>query len=309
VSLAEVDPSWLLSTTAQSAAAIVAIVGGFLVSRLVSLVGEREGLLGRKQEIEARLTVLRDDLDAVTDDTLAVARDWFREEWLAKYVERRGEPFEVPVYEGEIFIGSEPENYQPWGDELAAQVRDAFARVEEAMPRPRISATVDELRELGVDVDGMGEDLVGLVAEHIADERRPPGVQVAPKSRHIDITGDIRSEFTQLRIAEQKRRVERRDVLRSDVRSREAEIAIVESWLLNFREPEGIRLAFGVLTYFALVGVVLPLVLLAQRPVPRGPWSRGGIVAFFVTGLGAVLVTMWSAVKRLRVEPRAEPES
>jgi hypothetical protein len=35
------DPNWLLSTTAQSGAALVAIVGGFLVSRLVTLRSDR----------------------------------------------------------------------------------------------------------------------------------------------------------------------------------------------------------------------------------------------------------------------------
>lgn len=38
------DPGWLLSSLAQSTAAVVAIVGGFLVSRLVQLSSEREGL-------------------------------------------------------------------------------------------------------------------------------------------------------------------------------------------------------------------------------------------------------------------------
>lgn len=46
-----VDPNWLLSTEAQSAAALVAIIGGFLVSRLVSLSSEREGLRRRRREV------------------------------------------------------------------------------------------------------------------------------------------------------------------------------------------------------------------------------------------------------------------
>jgi hypothetical protein len=43
--MANIDPNWLLSTTAQSAAALVAIVGGFLVSRVVGLQSTRDGLL------------------------------------------------------------------------------------------------------------------------------------------------------------------------------------------------------------------------------------------------------------------------
>jgi hypothetical protein len=162
---------------------------------------------------------------------------------------------------------------------------------------------------LGVDVDRLGEDLIELVALRVAAERRPAGVQVGQQVSRFFIDHDDRSAFAQLRVTEQKRRVERRDAFRSDVRSREAEIAIVNSLLLNFREPEGIGRAFGVLTYFALVGVVIPLVLLTQRPVPDGPWCRAGVVVLFVSGLGAVLVTMWGAVKRLRVESPGISES
>lgn len=39
-----IDEGSLLATLAQSSAAVVAIVGGFLVSRLVQLSSEREGL-------------------------------------------------------------------------------------------------------------------------------------------------------------------------------------------------------------------------------------------------------------------------
>ena len=48
------DPEWLLATMAQSAAAIVAIVGGFLVSRVVSLASERQGLERRARELHER---------------------------------------------------------------------------------------------------------------------------------------------------------------------------------------------------------------------------------------------------------------
>jgi hypothetical protein len=45
-----VDPDWLLSSTVQSAAVLVAIVGGFLVSRLVTLSAERGANIQRRQE-------------------------------------------------------------------------------------------------------------------------------------------------------------------------------------------------------------------------------------------------------------------
>jgi hypothetical protein len=49
------DPNWLLSTAAQAAAAIVAIVGGFLVSRVLGLSAERTRLEAALREVRASL--------------------------------------------------------------------------------------------------------------------------------------------------------------------------------------------------------------------------------------------------------------
>jgi hypothetical protein len=54
--LAALDPNWLMSTAAQSAAAIVAIVGGFLVSRLIAANSEKAALRRRLQEVNLRVT-------------------------------------------------------------------------------------------------------------------------------------------------------------------------------------------------------------------------------------------------------------
>ena len=57
------DPNWLLSSVAQSTAALVAIIGGLIASRLITLSGERGLLVERdvqaakdRREIEERRT-------------------------------------------------------------------------------------------------------------------------------------------------------------------------------------------------------------------------------------------------------------
>ena len=49
------DPNWLLSSAAQSAAAIVAIIGGFIISRLLALSAEISSLENRKHDLETEL--------------------------------------------------------------------------------------------------------------------------------------------------------------------------------------------------------------------------------------------------------------
>jgi len=49
-----IDPSWLPSTVAQSTAALVAIVGGFMVSRFISIDSEMAGARRRLEEAQER---------------------------------------------------------------------------------------------------------------------------------------------------------------------------------------------------------------------------------------------------------------
>ena len=70
----DADPNWLLSTTVQSTAALVGIVGGLLISRLVSLSSERAGLMRRLQAVERDETAARTMLDDAYRLTVAMAQ-------------------------------------------------------------------------------------------------------------------------------------------------------------------------------------------------------------------------------------------
>jgi len=49
------DPNWLYSTIAQSSAAIVAIVGGFITHSVLTLAAEKRSLINQKEDKETRL--------------------------------------------------------------------------------------------------------------------------------------------------------------------------------------------------------------------------------------------------------------
>ena len=52
------DPNWFYSTIAQSSAAIVAIVGGFITHRILTLITEKRGLKNQLADKQARLDAL-----------------------------------------------------------------------------------------------------------------------------------------------------------------------------------------------------------------------------------------------------------
>jgi hypothetical protein len=168
-------------------------------------------------------------------------------------------------------------------------VGEAFHQVERALAPEEISVGTDLLQERGVDVEGLGRDLVNMVATRVAQDRG------SSRSLMLDY-----SPIPDIEIVAQRRRVERRDELRGEVRALEAELGIVDEVLSRLKQPEGVVTALAVLVYFALVGVVVPLVMLAQRPVPSGPVVRGLVIVLFVSGLMAVVGFIAAVLRRFR---------
>ena len=84
------DPSWLYSTIAQSSAAIVAIIGGFITASVLMLTSERRNLANQLSEKKIRLEKLKSERDA-RDVSLNLAEEM-------KLVDNK----DIALLEGEI---------------------------------------------------------------------------------------------------------------------------------------------------------------------------------------------------------------
>jgi hypothetical protein len=289
--LGEVDANWLLSTTAQSAAALVAIVGGLLVSRLVALATERQGLVRRLDEIDATRSIRRDVLQDVYEERHEFSVRVFERSTMDRFVEAEGqlESSEMAdIVEGNWPRGAQQQEVARMAVDLAERVRRAYDVVNahngETHP-PR-------LRSMGIHVPDEDERIYYAIKKRFSEGPLPVG----PLSNNP--------------IADQRqdRRIEREGELSAEVRALDAEADVVKSQLRSLSKPRGLTRAVAVLTYFAIVGIVVPLGAMTRRPVPNGPVFRIVIVVLFVSGLGALLAFVLALVRELRwEEPEAPP--
>jgi hypothetical protein len=130
----DADANWLLSTTVQSAAAFVAIVGGLLVSRLVALTTERSGLRARHAEA-MRLTRVAEERVTEAEQTLCD---------LEAYRAIDAESDDIFAAHG-VIDAAAVAHESGWGagdpkaieqiESFLANIRDAFAAVEQALGR------------------------------------------------------------------------------------------------------------------------------------------------------------------------------
>lgn len=83
----------------------------------------------------------------------------------------------------------------------------------------------------------------------------------------------------------------------------EREDAYYDSALARVAQPSGLGRGIGTLVYLTIVGVIVPVVALASRPVPSGLASRRMLVALFISGLVALFAYLIAAVLDIQRAP------
>jgi hypothetical protein len=283
---ASVDPNWLLSSTAQSAAAMVAIIGGFLVSRLVTLSAERNTILQRLEDLHSRRTIKTIEYEEAHDARFAVSKSWFVEAHLNNLVDNRGGADPESLLDT-IAVGSSIDEMRPVVEHLVATIRTAFGAIEATYGGTSIPPiTAPELRQDDLSIPVEDEGIYESVARSVSERRSPRRSWEVSLSASMISATSVRPAVVFQR---QDARVARETDLRSELRFIDTEIDLTSERLTGFTKPKGITGAVLALAYLSLTGIVFPIVLMAVRPVPDNVVFRVVIVVLFVSGLVVLL--------------------
>lgn len=297
------DPGWLLSSLAQSTAAIVAIVGGFLVSRLVQLSSEREGL--RRQ--------LHHTLDELTHAEAAYAEahdfrrsnserqffGWVIDELAAANLESVDRE---AVLQDNIPRGSSLDEMSQYLDAVIVSIEEARDKTR-ALVRGSDTSELElrDLRDRGLKISDSEEDLYEAVVEALA-AKLP-----APRANPFGISSTLlRGSFApdpvgraaDLRRLDDSIRDEQQ--LQSRVTSLEAVRDRTRAELEILGHPVGVTPAIVILAYYAVVGILVPISVLAIGVATLPAWASWLLFGLFSTGLGAVLVYIYWYAKSLK---------
>ncbi len=281
------DANWFFSACAQTAGAIVAVVGGFLATRLITLGSERSGL---RQAVVYAKRRLRDAENRVTKAGQELT-DWeingFTQDILCEVVQMEGDT------DASKLIAKYGSRELPTG-KLEATINNLRDRVSFAFSELHsvgeiiIQVEFDELmRRSGGYPSGLDRELYERVFYKIRNEvRKRTGSQSHPD---FDALYFRRKPETAVEVAAQDR-----SRLRKAVDDAENERSVIQSELENLiaqlgrvRRPRGLVVAWSILAYICAVGVALPLALLPMDTEPgRLKWWVFGL---FVVGLVALL--------------------
>jgi len=306
------DVNWLLSALAQATAALIAIVGGLLVSRYVALHAEQQSagrrvqdLTRREQEAAAGLAISRTDLarysvvDALDDDRVF-------DEVFARGLE--------PTVDGVLrAIEWDDEELDP--DLLSEELEAIRLEMTEAItvihPLVRTSFNHERWSDFRR-ANSIAPDRRRLwewVYEKVCDERRAEADTNASTSSNIfglNIGGlmaaGARSAITpaalsaarwsvqsQLEVARERELVDRLAEGEAEIRALRQERRLAEETYDATRQPEGFGLALQVLTFLAIVGMGVPFVVMGFAPLALPDWGRAAVIGLFFLGVSTLL--------------------
>ena len=284
------DPNWLLATMAQSAAALVAIVGGFLVSRVISLSSEKQGLERRVRELQERTGDTRELLDEARHRRQPVSWSYFVDSAADDCARKRGTGDPVELARKHWVHGVlESDEMQEMARVSNGMTREAFKKLSSLEPVP---LSLDYVRDQGIEIPKGEERIYQAVIKVI----RPPDTApfsdaFMPPPPSPDVARRDSDSYEKL-IAEERQVV-------ADLAVLEREAAFVATEAARVSRPVGLGAGVGVLAYLTLVGVVAPVVALASRPVPASLASRVALVGVFLSGLVVLFGYLIVAVRQL----------
>jgi hypothetical protein len=291
-----IDPGAFLSTVTTASAALVAIVGGLLAARFVTLTSEQEGA---QRVLD----------DAIARRDLAVTRTRKSEAALTRF--ELSEFFERRV----VRAVAEGTVDAPGLRAVAGDSSLTDEQIEEhvVVLRAELSRANEVLTPL---VSGQGlSDWDDFLASHpdlpveieeawevrywqliFPPTGRASGLPMSPSlgmpcseslsARTWTRQGELRAEF--------ERSQQRQEDLENEAeRLRLAREAIVR--------PKGLGLALLTLAFFSVVGIVVPVWIMSQRPQNLTPGMADTVLALFLAGLVALLGHMaWLALRLAR---------
>lgn len=296
------DPNWLPSTLAQATAALVAIVGGFLVSRLITLASTRSGLEQRVTSLQARLRELTDECRRVHLETVDHGFRVVVDEELRRWVRLKGE-FDISekLQDAELPMGFDLDELVPRSEALVATIRAAWVRIEKCFGEWEEPPTdIHELEDRIGPIDPVERDIYRFGATKRAEE-----VRDAKGYRSVlpTIPSVVRSKYRDRLDASATRESE----LAHGRRTLESELRVAQADVWIAGQVTGVWPGIGVLALFAALGIVYPMIVMGERPVPDDAATRVRMVAAFIFGFVAFLIYVGTYALKV-TDPHASDE-
>lgn len=301
------DPNWYYSSAAQSGAALVAIIGGFMVTKILSMGAEKATVDHELEVLRKRRVIVDADRSSFqTKIDVDEAEFLIQENW--DDIIGTDPPSPTDLAHSDDVLEGDPEHVERI---VAERMGDARATAE------TVKRNVQDLLARSNKIPWDYEAFVSLTEQvpmhndeyaqrYFRDEvmrlsRDVPGT-VAYEAVPI-LKGDNAMAYERdahNREQDERRLVRhRRNELRSEVDGMDKQIELLLRRRQSLAVPKQTRQGFRALLVFTITGVLLPLGALMAHPSKPILWLDVAIAVGFVLGLGMVLLYIWQSFKAI----------
>lgn len=279
------DPNWLLSAVAQSTAALVAIIGGLIATRVINLRSERSGLTRRRDELQTRIQSLEHEAEKDREWLVARAARRAISDWINVLWETNGNADDEDLLDANRARGWLHTDLKPHIDALRSTFDSALTSVREHLDQADSPLEVESDDLPTEDLEPEQRNVYERILELEQDKIR----------RRSDIYGISRmvtGDYSSIVPATEVQRLnDHEDQYVEDletIRRYEAQLDLLHQQLDDIQEPPDLRWAFWILGYLTIVGIALPLTLMATLPTTLHWGWRTAVVTLVLAGIAAL---------------------
>lgn len=305
------DPNWLYSTIAQSSAAIVAIVGGFITASVLMLTSEKRSLRHQLADKKARLEALEGEdkqlfkeyetvwvdefINTITDELIKEDELPSLEVIRQRHPETQNLNLEILKQEYEKTSKRRLEARQFIGQHSKSIDASNPLSFNEWISKNRLNISAYDSEILEQEYNR----LVTYEKERLAEERKRAHPFTIQVSEILEASPALHMPTVSLR--EQRRAEsigERLSNVRTEISLLKYGVIDLDRRLISFRDPQDLRWGLCVLAYLAGVGILFPLIIIAKEAYFT--IMKQFAIGLFFTGLVAIFGYIVSQINRLR---------
>ena len=293
------DPNALLSTLSQSSAAMVAIIGGFLVSKLVAISSEREALKRQLKTARQHLKHIQPAYDDAYRYRLGNSKDTFSGLIQEELVDAGLNEVDYEALATEnIPRGSSVEEMLPFAITLHERVKKAYETISPLLKDAYSDSSLDldDLKKRGLKVaeedESIYEDVFYKLKSQLPEQPTTNFMGILAKAPNFNMgaIGAIKPAWSHdidARRLDESIREEQE--LKEQLVATESEISRLTYDLEKLGKPDGVMPAVSILSSLSLLGIVFPVIVMAFSPAKLSAGLATALIGSFVVGLVSVL--------------------
>lgn len=295
------DPNALLSTLSQSSAAMVAIIGGFLVSKLIAISTEKEALKRQLKSARQRLKHVKPAYESAYSYRLDNSRETFAG-WIIDDLVKAGlDPVNYEeISSKNIPRGSSLQEMLPYAIALHKRVIKAHRGILPLLEGTYSDSTLylDDLKSRGLKVTEADEwiyqEVFHALKSELPEEPAQTIMGMALTKRSNLLAGFPMATLKPAWSHEVDARrlddsIREEQELKEQLSTIEGEINRLNHDLAKLGKPVGVIPAVWILSLLSLLGIVLPVIVMSLDLPQLTPTLKGILISSFIGGLIAVL--------------------